>query len=111
MTSALRKAMAQVTSAIVIALNATPALAAPADEPHHTLHCAKRSAIIEQFQRLFDEVRVVRAMTRDDQVVEILASPTGSWSMILTLPGGAACLIGSGLDFEVYPPPMPGQPS
>lgn len=90
--------------AFLLAHAAQRAFAAPKATTDDSLPCAKRSDVLEQMKRLYGEVRAVRMTNGREQALEILASPNGSWSMFVTLPNGVACLIGTGLDFEILVP-------
>ncbi len=40
------------------------------------------------------------------QLMEIYASPKGSWSLIVTLADGTTCLVASGQNFEILSEPL-----
>lgn len=44
-------------------------------------------------------------------LVEFFLSPTGSWTMMSTNPNGPTCVIASGTDWEMRPPPTKGKPT
>jgi hypothetical protein len=73
--------------------------------------CADRAGIVEGLALRYGEVPVAVAMTSAAQLVEIFASPeTGTWTIVVTSPGGPSCLAAAGQSFELIPPPLPGIP-
>jgi len=75
--------------------------------------CADRDAILAALGRDYGERPALRAIDAGGRVVEIIVSPSGSWSMLITRPGGPTCLGGSGEAFEFTPRAtiQPGKPS
>lgn len=61
-----------------------------------TYACAPRALILEKLERFFDEHRSSVAVTSDGRLLEVLTSPTGTWSILITTPGGPACLVAAG---------------
>jgi hypothetical protein len=60
--------------------------------------------------RLFDrynEKRIALALTSGGQLLEILVSPKGSWTIIITQPNGPSCLVSSGDNWQSILP-LPG---
>lgn len=64
--------------------------------------CATRSQIVEGLFNSFGERPVGFGATGGAGVVELLTSESGSWSLILTMPNGNACLIATGSNWETY---------
>lgn len=75
--------------------------------------CADRLDVLTALSREYGEAPVLRAMDASGFVMEITASPSGSWSMLVTRPGGPTCMRGSGEAFEFTPRQtvQPGKPS
>lgn len=84
---------------------ALPAPAAP--------RCASHDRIVGELAERFGERRQAIAFDGAWRVMEIFASDeTGSWTLLLTRPGGPSCLIAAGHAFErLDPPPLPGDPA
>lgn len=75
--------------------------------------CADRADVMRALDREYGEKPILRAMDGGGVVVEITASPAGSWSMLVTRPGGPTCMRGSGEALEMTPheTAVPGKPS
>ena len=58
--------------------------------------CGKRVDFIEYLRTAYDESPVTRGLTVDGKVLEILASKTGTWTIIVTAPSGETCGIAAG---------------
>lgn len=66
-----------------------------------TMACAERAVIVGQLQNRYGETRQSIDRTKDDAVLEVFASPqSGSWTILVTLPDGRACLVASGQSWE-----------
>jgi hypothetical protein len=63
--------------------------------------CAPREDVIARLSQLYGESRRAFGLSSDNRVMELFASErTGSWSLIVTLPNGLACLVSAGEAFE-----------
>lgn len=61
--------------------------------------CAEHAQVVAELAR-YDERPAMRALTDGGQVIEIFASPTGSWTAVATRPDGQACVLTLGRGFE-----------
>lgn len=64
--------------------------------------CGVRSEIIDTLNDRFSEKPVATGLTQGGGVIEVFASGTGSWTMIVTLPTGRACFMAAGESWESY---------
>ena len=85
-----RAARVAATSAGLLML--TAALPAAAQAPQ----CAARKAVLERLSSSYHEEPVSIGVTATGSLLEVLASPEGSWTIIITVPGGPTCLVSSG---------------
>lgn len=88
---------------IVLALAQSPNMAraeAPADIP-----CAERGMATSQLHELYGERRIGYGLAANGSVIELFASPNGSFTLFATFPEGVSCLIATGQSWE--PPPEP----
>ena len=58
--------------------------------------CAAREAVIDRLATKYDEHPVSLGVTATGSLLEVLASPAGSWTIIVTIPGGPTCLVSTG---------------
>ncbi|MEM7545462.1 MAG: hypothetical protein AAF367_08005 [Pseudomonadota bacterium] len=64
--------------------------------------CGKRDDVIAQLQTVHGESRTSVGLQRNAQVMETYANrETGSWTIIVSLPSGMACLVAAGEAFQV----------
>lgn len=82
--------------------------AAPAYAQQRQL-CAPRQAILDKFAAEFGEVPFGGGVDGAGQLIEILTSPSGSWTMLIVRPDKTACIMGSGDGWLEYPPSVPGR--
>lgn len=58
--------------------------------------CAPRIKLLESLSKNYDEAPVSMGVTNSGSLIEILTSPAGSWTILVTVPGGPTCLVSSG---------------
>ena len=74
--------------------------------------CAERKATVEHLDQEFAESTVAVGMTTTGKMVEILASDAGkSWTMLVTMADGTACILASGESWEKLPSTAPSGPA
>lgn len=69
------------------------------------LPCAERGIATTQLHELYGERRIGYGLAANGSVIELFASPNGSFTLFATLPDGISCLIATGQSWE--PPPEP----
>lgn len=75
--------------------------------------CGDGSSIIAHLEKDWGEAPAVIALDAAGRMVRVLVNPeTGTWSMLVTGPGGPTCLISHGSDWDsVEPVADPGAQS
>ncbi|MEM6761613.1 MAG: hypothetical protein AAF615_01925 [Pseudomonadota bacterium] len=73
--------------------------------------CKERAEIIQILGRKFGETQRSFGLQNDRRVLELYASPNGSWTAILTLPSGKSCVVASGEAWTTLPPMPIGEPA
>ena len=63
--------------------------------------CGTRETIVTQLQQRFGETPRGTGTSANETVLEIFAADSGSWTMVVTVPGGPSCLVASGRDFQI----------
>lgn len=85
------------------------ALAASAAAAQQRQMCAPRQALIDKLAADFGEVPIAGGVDGGGQLIEILTSPSGTWTLLIVVPGKTACIMGSGDGWREYPPSVPGR--
>ncbi|MBT3791542.1 MAG: hypothetical protein HN658_03580 [Rhodospirillales bacterium] len=74
--------------------------------------CDARNKVLSQLSHKFKESPVAMGLASNGGVMELLRSHEGStWTMILTMPNGTACLIAGGENWEQLMPRLAKGPS
>lgn len=58
--------------------------------------CGAREAVLERLSDKYGEQPVSIGVTATGSLLEVLASPEGSWTIVVTVPNGPTCLVSSG---------------
>ena len=93
--------IAAILGAAFIALHATPVSAQTV--------CGERDKFIEMLGSKYLEEPVSMGLTSTGAVIEVLTSPKGSWSILLTYPTGSTCMVAAGDKWEALPLPVAGE--
>ncbi|NIA67767.1 hypothetical protein HBA54_04115 [Pelagibius litoralis] len=65
--------------------------------------CAPRDAILQSLAKNYKEAPVNMGVVSTGALLEVLVSLSGSWTIIVTMPGGATCLVSSGEGWRTVP--------
>ena len=68
-----------------------------------TTLCGDRDAIGERLESRFQERPAASGLTDGGALIEVLAAPSGSWTLLLTRPGGPACVLATGQNWRARP--------
>ena len=91
-----------ISAAAILALLAAPALA---QQPV----CGERKVIVAALADKFGETRRSLGVQQGNSVIEVFASETGSWTILLTNIAGRSCLLAVGDAFQQEPEPVKGE--
>jgi hypothetical protein len=72
--------------------------------------CGQRADIVKHLSKEFREAQTARGLADSGGLAEVWTSEDDStWTILLTLPNGKACLIGTGTDWQTleYKAPAP----
>lgn len=89
--------------AVMLALLAAPAVAQTG--------CAPRAVMLERLARDFKEAPVAGGVIGTTQMIELLVSPQGGWTILATRPDGIACMIATGTGWSEARPKKKGKPA
>jgi hypothetical protein len=65
--------------------------------------CGERSSIIEMLAKKYHEQPRAMAIANQRMLLEVYASQAGSWTILLTHPNGATCIVSAGDSWEEIP--------
>src|SRR3954469_617126 len=63
--------------------------------------CGPREQLVKLLADQYKEDPVGIGLAQPGQVLEVFASSAGSWTMVMTMPDGKACLIAAGNNWEM----------
>jgi len=74
--------------------------------------CFERAALLKHLDGKFDEAPVAAGLAANGSVLEVFTSPDGvTWTIVLTQPNGATCVMASGESWMGIPLPKKGKVS
>ena len=70
--------------------------------------CGERRAVVANLEQTYSEAPVSIGLASNGAVIEVLASPSGSFTIILTQPNGLSCVMAAGENWENLPKQLAG---
>ena len=70
--------------------------------------CGEHSTVVASLEKTYSETPVSMGLASNGAVIEILASPSGSFTIILTRPNGLSCVMAAGENWEDLPKRLAG---
>ncbi len=70
--------------------------------------CGEHSTVVASLEKTYSEAPVSMGLASNGAVIEILASPSGSFTIILTQPNGLSCVMAAGESWEDLPKRLAG---
>jgi hypothetical protein len=71
--------------------------------------CGERDQILKRLEQAHDETPRAIGLSGDGAVVEVLVSPDGGWTMLVTYPKRPTCVVAAGAAWEMLQ--LTGQPA
>lgn len=65
--------------------------------------CGERHALLNQLRETYAERPAGLGVVGNGSVMELLVSPSGSWTLLLSMPTGQTCMIANGESWEPRP--------
>jgi hypothetical protein len=65
--------------------------------------CGDRLEVLADLQSRYSEERGAAGITQSGGLLEITVAPSGTWTILLTLPGQPACVVAAGEDWQFMP--------
>lgn len=82
----------------------TPALA-----QQQQLACGDRDEVLTQLNSKFQETPAAFGTTSNGMILEVTTSESGSFTILMSFPGGRSCLIAGGQNWELWKAKLPGR--
>ncbi len=70
--------------------------------------CGERRTVVANLEKTYSEAPVSIGLASNGAVIEVLASPSGSFTIILTRPNGLSCVMTAGENRENLPKRLAG---
>jgi hypothetical protein len=87
-----------------LALLLAPALIAPAGKKAEAAQlCGERREILARLEQAHAETPQALGLTTDGGVIEVLVSPEGGWTILVTYPRRPTCVVAVGEAWEMLP--------
>lgn len=87
---------------IIVLLGAVAASLATAPASAQSV-CGDRTEIVTRLETGYEEKAAAIGLSGNGGVVELYTSDKGSWTLLITQPGGVSCLIAAGESWEDTP--------
>lgn len=62
--------------------------------------CGERTKVLAHLYDGYAEIPTARGLDAQGRVLEVISAPSGTWTIVITAPGGLTCLISSGVAWE-----------
>ncbi len=69
-------------------------------------NCGPHDTVTTHLAENYAESRRMIGLAANNAVLELYAADTGSWTILVTGPGGAACIVASGENYEATIEPL-----
>ena len=74
--------------------------------------CGERTEILDRLEQQFAETPQAIGLSEDGALVEVMVSPSGGWTILVTYPKRPSCVVATGEGWESLLVPVPaGQPA
>ncbi len=70
--------------------------------------CGERDAIVASLEKIYSEAPVSMGLGSNGAIIEIFASPSGTFTIVLTRPNGLTCVMAAGENWEDLPDRLTG---
>jgi hypothetical protein len=94
--------LCMLVTAAVVAVPAIVFAQSPQTPP-----CGPRDSIIKELGRTFEEVPMGRGLAGDGTVLEVLVSPQGTWTILVSTADGKSCFATAGEGWQQVAPGLP----
>ena len=78
---------------------------------HAQVNCDLRKSLLAKLDTGYDEHPVASGLASSGNLIEILTSSGGTWTILITNPNGITCIAAVGEDWQDVKPKLPGESS
>ena len=104
-----RSIFAGAIAAIILGGTSATALAQDVTQQPQTRACTDRGAALAHLSKKYAEEPVAIGLASNGGVLEVLSTNNGqTWTILLTMPSGMACMLATGEDWERVNPTVTG---
>lgn len=90
----------KITTAVLGAFGLLAAVSSPANAQSAQMVCGERVEIVNALESGHQEQKTAAGLSGNGGLVELFTGDAGTWTLLLTLPGGPTCLLGAGEAWE-----------
>ncbi|MBT5265277.1 MAG: hypothetical protein HOL85_10615 [Rhodospirillaceae bacterium] len=80
----------------VLVVSLTASLAASQVEAQTRMACAERASLMDHLSKNYNEKPNALGLDARGNMVELFNSSNGTWTIVVTIPGGPTCILASG---------------
>ena len=73
--------------------------------------CGDREAVLNNLEETYSEVPEARGLASNGNVIELVVSPSGSFTILYTMPNGLVCVLAAGEGWGLVKKTPPGEPA
>ena len=89
---------------LLLAAAAAGSWTLPATAEQQVLSCANRADMVKVLSQRFREAPRAIGLANSSAIIEVFTSKSGTWTILLTRPDGASCIVSAGDNWEESPP-------
>lgn len=89
---------------ILISLGSAVLLFGVTQPAQSQMVCGKRVDIVKALEDGHSEQRSAAGLSGNGGLVELFTGQKGTWTLLMTMPGGPTCLLGAGEEWEGFDP-------
>ncbi len=99
-SSRIRKSLVPALVGLWTAVSVATLFPGPAASQSRVAACAQRDVVVSRLAERYGEHRNNMMLDAQGNLVELFSNlDTGSWTLMVTMPGGPTCILSSGEDF------------
>lgn len=94
-------------AALLAALSYAPATNVSAAQ----IQCAKHNQMVGLLSKKYSETPVAMGTVNEDRFMQLFVSSEGTWTILVTMTDGQACIVAAGQNWEKLPGTLGSEPA